>query len=142
MSRCRQVLLHASREALRVGRLPPGGEPIDHGALRDHRVEVLPSQLDRRGCRGAPNWIIEILSPSTAARDQIDKRRVYERHGVREYWLVHPIDRIVTRYLRSTDGIFSAGELFETRGAAAVGIFPDLEISWDQVFSNLPTGEV
>ena len=62
-----------------------------------------PSKLDDRGCLGAPDWIIEIVSPSTASQDYIRKLALYEKHGVREYWIVHPIDKIVTVY-RITDG--------------------------------------
>jgi len=51
-----------------------------------------PVKLDDKGCRGAPDWIIAVLSPATVAKDQIQKRALYERHGVREYWLVHPVD--------------------------------------------------
>ena len=42
-----------------------------------------------KGCCGAPDWGIEVLSPSTAAYDQGIKRELYERHGVRELWLIH-----------------------------------------------------
>ncbi len=51
------------------------------------------NKLDDNGCRGAPDWIIEVLSPSTALKDMHSKRDLYERHGVREYRLVHPTER-------------------------------------------------
>ena len=46
--------------------------------------------LSDRGAEGAPDLVIEVLSPSTARRDRKDKREIYIRHGVRELWLVHP----------------------------------------------------
>ncbi|MGF1643726.1 MAG: Uma2 family endonuclease [Thiotrichales bacterium] len=42
------------------------------------------SKLDDRGCRGAPDWIVEVLSPATAAHDQVRRLALYERHGVGE----------------------------------------------------------
>jgi len=63
-----------------------------------------PAKLDDKGCRGIPDWIIEVLSPATAAKDQIQKRALYERHGVREYRLVHPVDRILFIYQLGADG--------------------------------------
>ena len=50
------------------------------------------------GVRDTPDLVVEVLSPATAGHDQVTKRRVYERHGVQEYWLVHPTDRILTVY--------------------------------------------
>jgi Uma2 family endonuclease len=55
-------------------------------------------KLDDKGCRGAPDLIMEILSPSTASRDLQIKKDLYERHGVKEYWIVHPGDKIVIVY--------------------------------------------
>lgn len=46
--------------------------------------------LSDRGAEGAPDLVIEVLSPSTARRDRKDKREIYTHHGVRELWLVHP----------------------------------------------------
>ncbi|MDQ0339906.1 Uma2 family endonuclease [Caldalkalibacillus uzonensis] len=47
-----------------------------------------PAKLDDRGVKGAPDLIIEVTSPSTAANDYIRKRKLYEQHGVKEYWVV------------------------------------------------------
>src|ERR1700741_232367 len=55
-------------------------------------------KLDERGTRGAPDWVVEVLSPSTARHDQFVKVPAYERAGVREVWLVHPIDCTLTIY--------------------------------------------
>lgn len=96
-----------------------------------------PSKLDERGCRGAPDWIIEVLSPATAAKDQIQKLALYEQHGVKEYWLIHPIDRLVSIYRLGPDGRYGRPEIAETQGNRDVGLFESLEIDWDQVFSRL-----
>jgi len=87
-------------------------------------------KLDDRGCKGAPDWIIEVLSPSTASRDHVEKKALYEKHGVREYWLVHPTDRILTRY-RLENGVFTPALIEETAGATAVEVLPGLEIQWE-----------
>ena len=52
-----------------------------------------PKKLDQRGCEGAPDLVIEILSPTTAKHDLIVKLRIYERARVKEYWVVHPTDQ-------------------------------------------------
>ena len=55
-------------------------------------------KLDDKGCKGAPDLVIEILSPSTAAKDIGEKFNLYERHKVKEYWIVYPNDEIVMVY--------------------------------------------
>lgn len=69
------------------------GEPdakVDTVVQPDLVVVCDPGKLDDAGVRGAPDLVIEILSPATASRDQVSKRDLYLRHGVREYWLVDP----------------------------------------------------
>ena len=99
------------------------------------------SKLDERGCRGAPDWVVEILSPSTAGHDLIIKRRLYERVGVREYWLVHPIDRVVTVYWLQHDGSqpsgFGAPDIYELKDTLAVGILPEVVIDWERALQNV-----
>ena len=56
------------------------------------------SKVDQRGCLGAPDWIIEILSKYTSAKDLNIKFDVYEASGVKEYWVVHPSEQTLLIY--------------------------------------------
>jgi Uma2 family endonuclease len=115
-------------------RLPRVNEADDQIATvvqPDLSVVCDPSRLDERGCRGAPDWIVEVLSPATAGHDQILKRDVYERAGVREYWLVHPVDRVVMVY-RLAAGEFGKLEVRELSGRQSVEAVPGVEIDWDE----------
>ena len=98
------------------------------------------SQLDRRGVRGAPDFVAEVLSPATASHDQVLKRRVYEQAGVREYWLVHPTDRIVTIY-RLVNGEYDKPDIRELSGETPIEILPDVTITWDELVRRLPKPE-
>lgn len=59
-----------------------------------------PARLDERGCRGAPELVVEILSPSSGVRDLKLKLPLYERAGVRELWVVYPEERVVQAFQR------------------------------------------
>ena len=56
-------------------------------------------KLSDRGCEGAPDWIIEILSPGSIRTDCAIKLFKYRTAGVREYWIVNPIEKIVQTYI-------------------------------------------
>ena len=56
------------------------------------------SKLDERGCNGAPDWIIEVVSPSTERMDYGIKLFKYRTAGVREYWIINPITRTINVY--------------------------------------------
>ena len=94
-------------------------------------------KLDERGVRGAPDWIVEILSPATASHDQIVKLAAYERAGVPEYWLVHPTDRVVTVY-RLESGAYGRPAIHELTGTLAVVTVAGVVIDWAQL-PQLPT---
>jgi Uma2 family endonuclease len=121
-------------------RLPKHNEAdqqIDTVVQPDVLVVCDSSKLDRRGVRGAPDWIVEVLSPGTASHDQIRKRLLYERSGVKEYWLVHPTDRLLTVY-RLNGAEYGKPELSELTGASQVGVLPDIIIHWGELSSRLP----
>ena len=93
------------------------------------------SKLDDRGARGAPDWIIEILSPSTAVKDLKIKHELYERHGVRELWFVHPTDRTVMVSVLGTDRAFGKPRFYGPEDKTSSSVLPDLEIDLMAVFA-------
>ena len=124
-------------------RLPRNDEAdaaIDTVVQPDVLVVCDPSKIDRRGVRGAPDWLLEVLSPSTAAHDQIAKRRTYERAGVREFWLVHPGDRTLTVYVLET-GQYGRPDIYELKDATPIGVLPGVAIAWDALIERLPKPE-
>ncbi|TXL14716.1 hypothetical protein BMR05_06370 [Methylococcaceae bacterium HT4] len=124
-------------------RLPKTNEPdeqTDTVVQPDVLVVCDTNKLDRRGVRGAPDWVLEVLSPATASHDQIKKRDLYKRHGVREYWLIHPVDRVLTIYLLK-DKEFTKPEIVELSAATAITVLNDIVIQWDDLLTRLPQVE-
>jgi Uma2 family endonuclease len=82
-----------------------------HDIVEPDLIFVAADQLDiltDKNIRGTPAMVIEVLSPSTRARDRRIKLQLYERSGVREYWLVDPDVNAVTIHRRQADGSFPA----------------------------------
>ncbi|MCC6473401.1 MAG: Uma2 family endonuclease [Burkholderiales bacterium] len=109
-----------------------GDDAVDTVVQPDLLVVCDASKIDERGVRGAPDWIAEVLSPATASHDQIIKLSAYERAGVREYWLVHPGDRIVTVY-RLAGGRYGRAAIHELSGALPIDALPGASIDWDRI---------
>lgn len=129
-----------ARVDVRLPKAREADEKIDTVVQPDVLVVCDPAKLDRRGVRGAPDLVVEVLSPSTASHDQLLKRRVYERAGVPEYWLVHPNDRIVSIY-RLVDGEYGKPDIHELKGHTPVGVLPGTAIEWDELIARLPVPE-
>ncbi|MFZ2960141.1 MAG: Uma2 family endonuclease [Candidatus Ozemobacteraceae bacterium] len=91
------------------------------------------SKLDEAGARGAPDLVIEILSYSSTSRDFIKKRRVYERAGVKEYWIVVPWNRAVVIHRLGPSGQFDNVETIDSKTLVSPS-FPDLSIPLNKIF--------
>ena len=89
------------------------------------------NKLTDRGCTGAPDWIIEIVSPSISSHDYVMKLNLYADAGVREYWIVDPSrERILVYHLEQTD--FSV-ETYTFQDSVPVKIYPDLQIDFNSL---------
>ena len=93
-------------------------------------------KLDDKGCNGAPDLIVEILSPNNSKYDVDTKFRLYEESGVKEYWMVEPIEKIVLVYTLQNEkyiGLkpFTIGEVIESP------LFPDMKIAVLDVFNKI-----
>jgi Uma2 family endonuclease len=94
------------------------------------------TKIDARGCIGAPDLIVEVLSPSTSKKDWTKKFNLYETHGVREYWIVDPNARAVHIFLLQPDGKYDEGTIYECDQIAPVHIFEGLEIDLKELFRD------
>lgn len=70
------------------------------------------SKLDEKGCKGAPDLVIEITSPSTGSKDLTIKFDLYQRHGVKEYWIVHPDEQTVMVFKLGENETFGKPERY------------------------------
>ena len=84
--------------------------------------------------RGAPDLVVEILSPATAERDRGYKRTLYGKHGVREYWLVDPVAETVA-ILRPRGGVLVAAHRFGRNETLHSPLLAGFELDLDDVFS-------
>ncbi|MDY3918965.1 MAG: Uma2 family endonuclease [Candidatus Limivivens sp.] len=88
------------------------------------------SKLNDKGCKGAPDWIIEIVSPGNPMHDYITKLYKYQAAGVREYWIVDPRTQSITVYF-SESGVFAQHYTFSDKINA--NIYDDLTIDFSQL---------
>lgn len=92
-----------------------------------------PDKLDDKGCRGAPDLVIEILSPSTKRYDRRTKFRLYERAGVREYWVVDSETRTVS-VVELEGGRYQMPDLYTGTVSVPVGILDNCNVDLKTVF--------
>lgn len=91
------------------------------------------SKFTTNSYKGIPNIIIEILSPSTTAKDTIKKMDLYMRYGVKEYWIVKPKSKIIEVYYLE-DGVYTEPMAYSKDDIARSNIFEDLSIELKSIF--------
>ncbi|GAB6090662.1 Uma2 family endonuclease [Spirochaeta dissipatitropha] len=101
-----------SPEAPGASEVPGAPETITTVVQPDISVFCRPEVLDDHGANGAPDIAVEILSPATSHKDQTEKLALYERHGVREYWLVNGESRFVMVYRLGDHGRYGKPDYY------------------------------
>lgn len=91
------------------------------------------SKIHKKGCVGVPDLVVEVLSPSTALKDKRAKLRRYRLSGVREYWIVDPLNQIVEVY-KLSENVFTEPQVFGKDETVKEGIFEGLEINLQEIF--------
>jgi Uma2 family endonuclease len=119
-------------------RLPKAAEDddeIDTVVQPDVFIVCDPKKVDERGCRGGPDWVAEVLSPSTERHDKVVKVPVYERAGVRELWLVDPYKLVVNIYLLQ-NGRYGSPISVAMIGRTQLVAVPGITVNWDRLLSR------
>ena len=129
-------------------RLPRAGQAANDATSvvqPDLLVYCDPSKHDERGGIGAPDFVIEVLSPGSGGHDHVRKLRLYEAAGVQEYWIVDGANRVVLVYLRAKDGKANDGfaplESFNFDALAPVQAIPELSLDFAAVALELDREE-
>jgi Uma2 family endonuclease len=119
-------------------RLPHAGEDGESATTvvqPDITVVCNRDQLDEYGCIGAPTLVVEIASPSTALRDTREKRLVYERAGVVEYWVIYPTEKLLYIYRLGSNGYYGIPAVYGNHEQVPVTALPGVTIDLARVFT-------
>lgn len=94
-------------------------------------------KLDQRGCLGAPDWIIEILSQGNSKTEMQTKFELYRESGVQEYWIVYPFEQAVHQFVLDEAGDqYRLLNMFSGEDEATPHLFPDCGIDLQEVFAE------
>ncbi|HXC52377.1 MAG TPA: Uma2 family endonuclease [Candidatus Limnocylindrales bacterium] len=115
----------------------PSGDTLEPDVtfISAGRLAAGPKAPEKGFVKVVPDLVVEVLSPSTARRDRVEKKKVYERCGVDEYWLVDPRRREVTIFTRDGDR-FGAGRIFRA-GRLDSRVVSGLDLSIEELFADL-----
>ena len=109
-------------------------ENVDTVVEPDISIVCDPDKLDDIGCKGAPDMIAEILSPTTQRHDRMVKFNLYQRAGVKEYWIVDPDTETVQVYLLE-EGSYHAAQVFTRQSKVKVEVLDECVLDLSQVFA-------
>jgi len=94
------------------------------------------SRITERGCFGAPDWVVEILSPWTLKKDLDAKFALYERNGIREYWVIDPGSRTVHVYRREASGRYGDPLILERDADVTCPLGTGIVVHLAEVFAG------
>jgi len=93
-------------------------------------------KVDARGCTGAPDIVVEILSPGNNQKEIRNKYEVYEESGVSEYWIISPQDKTFLKYTL-VGGSYHASRLMTIGDVVTTSVLPGFELNLETVFAGI-----
>ncbi len=94
------------------------------------------SKLDDKGCIGAPDIVVEILSPGNNKKELRNKYDVYQEAGVKEYWVIHPSERTFLKYTLDENGLFQPSKLLVGGDELTSTVLPGFIMNLDEIFEE------
>lgn len=121
-------------------RLPRKGENEDQEIFIVVQPDICvicdPLKIDARGCTGAPDIVVEILSPGNNKKELRNKYEVYEEAGVKEYWIVSPQDKTFLKYTLTANQ-YQPSKLMTIGDIITTPILPGFELDLETVFADI-----
>ncbi|MCX7904472.1 MAG: Uma2 family endonuclease [Caloramator sp.] len=133
----KECLVFAAPFDVRIPLKGEKDEDIENVLQPDISVICDKKKIDKRGCLGAPDMVVEILSPATRKIDLQDKYFLYEKAGVKEYWIVDPINKTVSVHILGEDKSFKRASYYTSSDKIRVSIFEDLVIDLEKIFAGI-----
>ncbi len=120
--------------------LLPEGDESDDETITVVQPDIIVvcdnKKLTKKGCRGAPDFIVEILSPATATKDMREKLHLYELHGVKEYWIVDPHEKFLLAYLPGPDGAYLRPAIYGQKDKLASNVLEGFTVDCALLFAD------
>lgn len=91
-------------------------------------------KLDDKGCLGAPDLVVEILSPGNSTKEMKTKKQLYEENEIREYWIVDPERECAFQFHLTESGVYSPATIYVKEDVLECVIFPDLKVALEDIF--------
>lgn len=93
-------------------------------------------KLDEKGCIGAPDLIVEILSASNSKKEMRTKKELYEENEVKEYWIIDPTHETLFQYILQENGTYSPPQIFVNDETVESPVFSMLKINLSEIFES------
>jgi Uma2 family endonuclease len=94
------------------------------------------NKLDERGCLGAPDLVVEILSPATSSKDLHEKYNLYEQNAIKEYWIIHPNEQTLLIYRLDKNGQYQPSKLFGVHDEIASKALEGVQVLLSDIFKD------
>lgn len=129
-------LLHAPFDVCFVPGVGSADNEIQTVVQPDLLVVLDKNKFEERCCMGVPDLLVEVLTKESAAHDLKTKYELYQRYGVKEYWIVHPNDQTVLVFKLGEDGMYGRAAIYTASDVVPVPLLGELTIDLNEVFAE------